>query len=301
MTPVPHTHTHLGIRACRCRSERCRRRAFRAGPALATPGTDAAAAPALAEAAPAPSAAPSVPDAPARPAALPALADAFARCSPPKRARVAADARRGLRRRLALDTDALVEESRAASSIASPIRSSRHGRGIVSKVARTTRARRDRQDQSFAEIVGAYVSVVDAADELDPARLRLPEKPALEGLEAKGCRAGRIRRLPFRPHAAARRGVLDRHAAADRQRIAPRRPRLSSPYDLIARSSGWAEGGVLPDGWDDNGLPTERRVQNYYASAAIRRCRTWRRHAPPQPPKPPLSVSRPNFIELCAG
>ncbi|MDH3685165.1 MAG: valine--tRNA ligase [Myxococcales bacterium] len=59
-----------------------------------------------------------------------------------------------------------------------------------------------------------------------------------------------------------------------------------------------------PMGWDDNGLPTERRVQNYYhvrcdpnlqyesglvfeeANAKARK-------------KPPRHISRPNFVELC--
>jgi valyl-tRNA synthetase len=59
-----------------------------------------------------------------------------------------------------------------------------------------------------------------------------------------------------------------------------------------------------PMGWDDNGLPTERRVQNYFHV----RCDP---HARPdaglevEPPtaklrkKPPRLVSRPDFIELC--
>jgi valyl-tRNA synthetase len=59
-----------------------------------------------------------------------------------------------------------------------------------------------------------------------------------------------------------------------------------------------------PMGWDDNGLPTERRVQNYYHV----RCE----HGVPHEPglrlpmadetvrrQPPRRVSRPNFIELC--
>src|SRR3954467_11924293 len=54
-------------------------------------------------------------------------------------------------------------------------------------------------------------------------------------------------------------------------------------------------------GWDDNGLPTERRVQNYYGV----RCDPSLPYdpaftPPPQVPKQPISVSRPNFIELCA-
>jgi valyl-tRNA synthetase len=65
-----------------------------------------------------------------------------------------------------------------------------------------------------------------------------------------------------------------------------------------------------PMGWDDNGLPTERRVQNYYGV----RCDPSLPYEPglrervtaSGPPAaasksgPPLAVSRPNFVELCA-
>ena len=55
-----------------------------------------------------------------------------------------------------------------------------------------------------------------------------------------------------------------------------------------------------PMGWDDNGLPTERRVQNYYGV----RCDTALPYDPDfTPPEeahdPPISISRRNFIELC--
>ena len=56
-----------------------------------------------------------------------------------------------------------------------------------------------------------------------------------------------------------------------------------------------------PMGWDDNGLPTERRVQNYYGVRCDPSLPYDPSFSPPaQPHKPPLSVSRPNFIELCA-
>ena len=56
-----------------------------------------------------------------------------------------------------------------------------------------------------------------------------------------------------------------------------------------------------PMGWDDNGLPTERRVQNYYGVRCDPSLPYDPSFAPPDtPPKPPVSVSRPNFIELCA-
>ena len=55
-----------------------------------------------------------------------------------------------------------------------------------------------------------------------------------------------------------------------------------------------------PIGWDDNGLPTERRVQNYFGV----RCDPSLPYDPDlQPPgsggKSQVPVSRPNFVELC--
>ena len=72
--------------------------------------------------------------------------------------------------------------------------------------------------------------------------------------------------------------------------------------DLIARYQRMQGKSVFyPMGWDDNGLPTERRVQNYYGV----RCDSSLPYdpsfaPPPEPSKPPKSISRPNFIELCA-
>ena len=58
-----------------------------------------------------------------------------------------------------------------------------------------------------------------------------------------------------------------------------------------------------PMGWDDNGLPTERRVQNHHHV----RCDPTAPYEPdlrlepagPKPSGPPRRISRPNFIELC--
>lgn len=72
--------------------------------------------------------------------------------------------------------------------------------------------------------------------------------------------------------------------------------------DVIARYQRMRGRAVFyPMGWDDNGLPTERRVQNYYGVRCDPTLPYDPSFQPPAtPPKPPVSVSRPNFIELCA-
>jgi len=75
--------------------------------------------------------------------------------------------------------------------------------------------------------------------------------------------------------------------------------------DLIARFERMRGKSVFyPMGWDDNGLPTERRVQNYFHV----RCNPGLKYEPsieltPQdkidPKSPPREISRRNFIELC--
>jgi valyl-tRNA synthetase len=141
---------------------------------------------------------------------------------------------------------------------------------------------------------------------------KVPDKPALEGLEEKW-------KARWDADAIYR---FDR--SADRARvysIDTPPPTVSGSLhvghvfsythtDLIARFQRMRGREVFyPMGWDDNGLPTERRVQNYYGV----RCdpslpydsglleRIVRSGAAPTPAKgaPPLAVSRPNFVELC--
>jgi valyl-tRNA synthetase len=131
----------------------------------------------------------------------------------------------------------------------------------------------------------------------------LPEKPALEGLEAKWI-------ARWEESAIYR---FDRsRPRADVYAIDTPPPTVSGSLhvghvfsfthtDLVARFQRMRGKAVFyPMGWDDNGLPTERRVQNYYGV----RCDPSLPYdasfqPPPQPAKPPLSISRPNFIELC--
>ena len=71
--------------------------------------------------------------------------------------------------------------------------------------------------------------------------------------------------------------------------------------DLIARYQRMIGKKVFyPIGWDDNGLPTERRVQNYFGV----RCDPSLAYVPNfEPPKEPsdkqIPISRKNFVELC--
>ncbi len=72
--------------------------------------------------------------------------------------------------------------------------------------------------------------------------------------------------------------------------------------DLVARYQRMNGKSVFyPMGWDDNGLPTERRVQNYYGVRCDPSLPYDADFTPPEKPdaKKQIPISRPNFIELC--
>ncbi len=72
--------------------------------------------------------------------------------------------------------------------------------------------------------------------------------------------------------------------------------------DLVARFQRMRGKSVFyPMGWDDNGLPTERRVQNYFGVRCDPSLPYVADLVPPEKPDPKrqVPVSRPNFIELC--
>ena len=142
------------------------------------------------------------------------------------------------------------------------------------------------------------------SDVLDPAHpIALPDKPALEGLEAKWTARWQEQGTY----------AFDRtRGRGDVYSIDTPPPTVSGSLhvghvfsythtDVIARFQRMRGKAVFyPMGWDDNGLPTERRVQNYYGVRCDPSLPYDASFQPPdKPAKPPISISRPNFIELC--
>src|SRR5687767_5312423 len=133
--------------------------------------------------------------------------------------------------------------------------------------------------------------------------IRVPEKPALEGLEPKWM------------HSWEETGVyrFDRtRPRADVYAIDTPPPTVSGSLhvghvfsythtDLIARYQRMRGKAVFyPMGWDDNGLPTERRVQNYFGVRCDPAVPFDPGFVPPdKPEKQQVPISRQNFIELC--
>src|SRR5215510_14530828 len=134
--------------------------------------------------------------------------------------------------------------------------------------------------------------------------IQLPEKPAVEGLEAKWMARWEADGTYRFDRAHSREAVysIDTPPPTVSGSLHVGHAFSFTHTDLIARFQRMRGKTVLyPMGWDDNGLPTERRVQNYYGVRCDPSLPYDPQFVPPEvPPKQPISVSRPNFIELCA-
>ena len=135
------------------------------------------------------------------------------------------------------------------------------------------------------------------------ARTGLPERPSLDGLEDRWMRRWQEEGTY----------AFDRSKErADVYAIDTPPPTVSGELhmghvfsythtDMVARYQRMRGKAVFyPMGWDDNGLPTERRVQNVHGvrcDPSLPYHPEWQ--PPAQPPKQPVSISRRNFVELC--
>jgi valyl-tRNA synthetase len=132
---------------------------------------------------------------------------------------------------------------------------------------------------------------------------RVPEKPTIDGVEATWSAAWEDEEIYRFDRSVAREQVFS---------IDTPPPTVSGSLhmgsvfgyvqtDAIARyrrMRGWEL--FYPMGWDDNGLPTERRVQNYFGVRCDPSLPYDPAFTPPEEPgKDDIAVSRPNFIALC--
>ncbi|HET7431658.1 MAG TPA: valine--tRNA ligase [Nocardioides sp.] len=132
----------------------------------------------------------------------------------------------------------------------------------------------------------------------------VPDKPALEGLEEKWSKQWEADRVY----------AFDRtKTRAEVYSIDTPPPTVSGTLhfgsvcsytqcDLIARYQRMRGKEVFyPMGWDDNGLPTERRVQNFFGVRCDPTVPYDPDFTPPEKPDPKrqVPIGRQNFIELC--
>ncbi|HLT61470.1 MAG TPA: valine--tRNA ligase, partial [Microlunatus sp.] len=132
----------------------------------------------------------------------------------------------------------------------------------------------------------------------------VPEKPALEGLEAKWSqRWEQDGTYAFvRPERRDQVFSIDTPPPTVSGSLHVGHVFSYTHTDVIARYQRMRGKSVFyPMGWDDNGLPTERRVQNYYGVRCDPSVPYDPDFTPPEKPDPKrqVPISRRNFVELC--
>jgi valyl-tRNA synthetase len=132
----------------------------------------------------------------------------------------------------------------------------------------------------------------------------VPEKPALEGLEDKWIERWKADNTYafVRPKTRAEVYSIDTPPPTVSGSLHVGHVFSYTHTDLIARFQRMRGKHVFyPIGWDDNGLPTERRVQNFYGVRCDPTVPYEENFTPPEKPDPKheLRISRPNFVELC--
>ena len=133
---------------------------------------------------------------------------------------------------------------------------------------------------------------------------RVPEKPALEGLEDKWIARWREQGTYafVRPDSRAEVFSIDTPPPTVSGSLHVGHVFSYTHTDLVARYQRMQGKQVFyPIGWDDNGLPTERRVQNYYGVRCDPSVPYDPDFTPPTKPDPKnqLRISRRNFVALC--
>jgi valyl-tRNA synthetase len=151
------------------------------------------------------------------------------------------------------------------------------------------------------------MSAMPAAPSLDApadgARV-VPEKPALEGLEDKWSATWQTDGTYafVRPQTREQVFSIDTPPPTVSGSLHVGHVFSYTHTDLIARYQRMRGKHVYyPIGWDDNGLPTERRVQNYYGVRCDPSVPYDADFTPPAKPDPKrqVGISRRNFVELC--
>jgi valyl-tRNA synthetase len=132
----------------------------------------------------------------------------------------------------------------------------------------------------------------------------VPDKPALEGLEDKWSQIWEAQGTYRFDRSKSRAEIyaIDTPPPTVSGSLHVGHVYSYSHTDLIARYQRMRGKEVFyPMGWDDNGLPTERRVQNYFGVRCDPSLPYDPDFTPPENPDPKrqVAVDRPNFIALC--